>query len=311
MTGYQESVNKMSVATVSYLLNNATITATLPGFAPLFTTVQTSLSQLMPAIVQQEADKSGDTNNKKQLKAILIGQTMDIVRRTVAFGTNVNNSALLALVGYSESDLTKASDTKLVGICQVIQDNAKLQVANLGTYGVTAAILTTQQASITNFNTAIPKDRVDTTDSSAATKLIGTLIKTITTTWAKIDILVEIVKVTQPAFYNEYQSVRKVIDTGSSSLSLNVKASDAQSGDGVANVTLSVSPASTQMRAMSSSNKKADVKKTASGGGAHYKSLPDGDYVVTATKPGFKDVTATISVVNGESTILEVPMEKA
>jgi len=311
MTGYQESVNKMSVATVSYLSINGTITATLPGYTPLITTIQTSLTQLMPAIVQQEADKSGDTNNKKQLKAILIGQTMDIVRRTVAFGTNVNNSALLALVGYSESDLTKASDTKLVGICQVIHDNANAQVANLGTYGVTAAILTTQQASITNFNTAIPKDRVDTTDSSAATKLIGTLIKTITTTWAKIDTLVEIVKVTQPAFYNEYQSVRKVIDTGSSSLSLKVKASDAQSGDGVANVTLSVSPASTQMKAMSSSNKKADVKKTASGGGAHYKSLPDGDYVVTATKPGFKDATAMISVVNGESTILEIPMEKA
>jgi len=311
MTGYQESVNKMSVASASFVSNNETITTTLPGFAPLFEIIQTTHSHLLRAIVQQETDKSGDTNNKKHLKTVLIGQTMDIVRRTIAYATNVNNNALLALVGYSESDLSKASDTKLVGICQVINDNVFAQVEDLGVYGVTPAILTTQQDSIANFSTAIPKDRVDTTVSSAATKLIGTLIKTITSTWSKIDTLVEIVKVTQPAFYNEYHSVRKVIDTGSSSLSLKVKASDAQSGDGVANVTLSVSPASTQMRAMSSSNKKADVKKTASGGGAHYKSLPDGDYVVTATKPGFKDVTATISVVNGESTILEVPMEKA
>jgi len=39
--------------------------------------------------------------------------------------------------------------------------------------------------------------------------------------------------------------------------------------------------------------------------------LPDGDYIVTATKPGFKDANAMISVVNGEYTVLEIPMEKA
>jgi hypothetical protein len=311
MTGYQEGVIKMSWASVSYLLANATITATLPGFAPYFTAIQTTLPLLQIATAQQEADKSGDTDNKKLLRTTLITQSMDIVRRGVAYGTNVNNSAFLALIGYSESELNKASDTKLVGICQVIHDTANGQVANLTTYGVTAAILTTQQTSITSFNTAIPKDRVDVTDSGSATKLIATYIKTLLTNWEKIDTLVEIVKTTQVGFYNEYHKVRKVIDTGAGSLSLKIQATETVSGNGVANVTLSVSPASTQMKAMSSSNKKADVKKTASGGGAHYKSLPDGDYVVTAIKPGFKDVTLNVSVVNGEYTVLEIMMEKA
>jgi len=311
MTGYQEGVNKMSNATVSYLVPNATITATLPGFSPYLTAIQTTLPLLQIAIAQQEADKSGNTNNKKLLRTTLITLSMDIVRRGVAYGTNVNNSAFLALIGYSESELNKASDTKLVGICQVIHDTANGQVANLATYGITAAILTAQQTSITNFNTAIPKDRVDVTDSGAATKLIATYIKTLLTNWEKIDTLVEIVKTTQVGFYDEYHKVRKVIDTGAGSLSLKVQASETLSGNGIANVSISIAPANTQMKAMSVQSKKAEVKKTASGGGAHYKSLTDGDYVVTATKPGFKDVTMTISVVNGEYTVLDIPMEKS
>ena len=301
----------MSNASVSFLLANATITATLPSFPTYFTVIQTTHPLLQTAIAQQEADKSGDTTNKKLLKSTLISQSMDIVRKGVAYGTNTNNSSFVALINYSENDLKKASDTKLVGICQVIHDTVNGQIANLATYNVTAALLTAQQTSITNYNAAIPKDRVDVTDSGAATKLIATYIATLLTNWKKIDTLVEMVKTTQPAFYAEYHTVRKIINTGAGSLSLKVQASDATSGDGVANVSLSIAPANGQMRAMSVQSKKADVKKTAKGGGANYKSLEDGEYAVTASKPGFKDVTLNVSVVNGESTVLEIPMEKA
>ncbi len=51
------------------------------------------------------------------------------------------------------------------------------------------------------------------------------------------------------------------------------------------------------------------MKKTAEGGGSYYKSLADGSYTVTATKPGFTNTTKTVSVVNGELTVLEILME--
>ena len=40
-------------------------------------------------------------------------------------------------------------------------------------------------------------------------------------------------------------------------------------------------------------------------------SLHDGNYTVTAKKPGFRDVTETVNVVKGEFTVLEMKMEKA
>jgi hypothetical protein len=309
MTNKQEATEKMSVAGVAFLLANPTITAGLPNFANYFTVIQTTNTQIQAAQVQQEADKSGDTEAKKVAKTSLITQAMDVSRRVVAYATNVGNNALLALVNYTESDLKRSSDTKLISSCQVIRDSANANVAALATYGVTAAILTALQASITNFSATIPKVRVDSTDKGESTKLLAGLFKTLVSNWAKIDTLVEMVRTAQPNFYAEYKLVRKVIVQGTGSLALKVQANDAQSGEALANVSLTLTPASTALRAASTSQKTA-VKKTAKGGGANYKGLADGEYTVVAKKPGFKDVTTTVSVVNGEFTVLEIRMEK-
>jgi len=311
MTSYQESYEKMSTASVSFLTANATITATLPNFAGYFTTVQNTHAQILVAKTQQEADKSGDTKNKNQLRTILIAQAIDIGRRMVAYASNVNNNALLALVNYTESDLKRSSDSKLVGICQVIRDSANSNVGALASYGVTAATIATLQTSITNFNAAIPKGRVDTTDSGEATKLLVTLFNTLLTTWDKIDKLVEMVHTTQTAFYDEYQKVRKIIETGNGSLVLKIKATNALTGEPEPNVTLTFVPLNGQLKAAATNGKSNVVKKTAKGGGANVKNMTDGSYTFTAKKPGFKEVTETINVVNGEMTVLEIKMEKA
>ena len=87
MTNYQESYEKMSTAKVAYLAANATITATLPNYAGYYTTVQTTIAQILAAKVQQEADKSGDTKTKKLLRTSLISQTIDVGRRVAEGGT--------------------------------------------------------------------------------------------------------------------------------------------------------------------------------------------------------------------------------
>jgi hypothetical protein len=137
------------------------------------------------------------------------------------------------------------------------------------------------------------------------------LFKTLSANWDKIDTLVEMVRTSQPNFYNEYIKVRKVIETGTGSLPLKIKATNAQTGEPEANVTLTLTPANGLMKAAATNGKSNIVKKTATGGGSNYKSLADGTYTVTATKPGFKDVIMTVNVVNGELTVLEIKMEKS
>ena len=301
----------MSTSGVTFLLANATITATIPGFTNYFPVIQDTHTQIAAAQVLQEADKSGNTTSKNLIRAALISQTIDVIRKTVAYATNTNNSVLLELVNYTESELKKSSDTKLIGSCQVVRDNANTNIAALPTYGVTAAILTTMQTSINNLSAALPKNRVGTTDSEEATNLLLTYFKTLVTNWAKIDTLVEMVRTSQPSFYNEYQNVRKILNKSTGKTPLKIQVSNALTGAPEANVILTVTPVNGQLKAAAANGKSSIVKKTAAGGGSNHKNLPDGTYTVTAEKPGFKKVIETVNVVNGETTVLEIKMEKA
>ena len=310
MKSIQEAYEKMSLASVAFVLANPTITATLTGFTTYFPVVQATHTQIMAAKILQEADRKGDTTTKNQLRATLVAQAMDVNRRVVAFATNTNNNSLLELVNYTETQLKKCSDQKLVASCQVIRDSANTNISALATYGVTPVILTTLQTTITSFSNAIPKGRVLTTDSSEATQTLVTLFKTLTANWAKIDTLVEMVKVSQPSFYDEYQRVRKVIEVGTTTLALKIKATNAKTQTPEANVTLTLTPTNGQLKSASASEKKGVVKKTAIGGGSHYKSVADGVYTLTAKKTGFKEITETVNVVNGEMTVVELEMEQ-
>jgi len=318
MTNNQESRLSMAMAESAYLAANSTITANLPNFSTYFTPIQAGITSIQTIREQQEFDKTGITVNKSQQRTTLIAQAIDVERRVIAYATNVNNAVLLAETSYTESDLKRSPDTVLKDRCQVIYDRANTNVAALATYGVTAAILTSLQAAITNFNAAIPKPRIGIADKKLATEQLVTLFDTLDSNFAKIDVLVEMVKATQVNFYNEYRTLRKIIDTGSGALALKGSATDLQSGEPIQHATFTFQPATTaQLKAMSSSatgNGNGNghiVKKTAAKGNFNVKTMPEGTYTVTITKPGYKDQVATVSVVNGELTDLVVQLEKA
>ena len=310
MTNKQESYSKMSLASVIYLNAKEKITSGLPQFATYFGEIQSANGQIQLELVKQEADNSGDTIAKKQLRETLILQAGDISRRVVAYATNSNNIVLLNLVDYKDSDLKKSSDQKLVSSCRVICENANNCVDSLTEYGVNAAMITNLQNMINDFNYTIPKGRLSKTDSGEATKRLSDLFKTLRTNWAKIDTLVEIVRTSQPHFYNEYTKVRMVIETGRGSLALKVKTINAQSGKPEPNVTLILMPASADLKMITASGKGKIMKKTAKAGGCNYKNIADGTYSIDAKKPGFKVVNETVNVVSGELAVVQIIMEQ-
>jgi len=181
----------------------------------------------------------------------------------------------------------------------------------LATYGVTAAILTTMQTAITNFSGAIPKGRVGTTDGEQSTQQLATLFNTLKTNWAKIDKLVAMVQTAQPNFYQEYLNVRKVISTGNGSFALQASATEINSGEPISKATFTFAPSNGLLKSAATNGKDNIVKKTAAKGKFNIKSMPEGTYTVTITKPGYKDLVVTVSVVNGELAKLDVILEKA
>jgi len=312
MTSYQESYEKMSTSKVAFLLSNAKTTATLPGYAGYLATIQSTLTQILTEKVQQEADKSGDTKAKNLIKTTLISEAIDVGRRIVAYASNNNKLALLALVNYTESDLKKSTESNLVSICQVIKDNATANLTVLAPFGVTAAILTTLQTSITDFNAYLPKNRVGQIDTGEATSTLNSLFKTLSSTWAKIDVLIETLRISLPIFYSDYVKVSKIIVKGKSKLSLKIVAINAETNKPEANVKIILTHISDEQTKNAAQDvKKTLVKKTAKGGGAQEKNVTEGSYLYTAKKAGCKDINGTVDVVDGEMTVLKLIVEKA
>lgn len=310
MTNKQESHLNMYLSVRDFLNQNATLVGALPNFPATVTTFQNSITQIQQTAELQEIDKSGIVTNKKQLRATLVTQAVDVARRVAAYATFVNNSTLLQEVNYTESDLNKSSDEKLKNRTQIIYDRANTNLAALATYGVTAPILTALLNDITAYNTAIPKPRLGITETKQATDQLALLFDGAESSLNKIDMLIETLRISQPNFYVGYSEVRMIVNTGIGSIALKALATEIGTAIPIKGVTFSFVPDMKLMKAVNGNGHSQIVKITADKGMFHIKHMPEGTYQVTVTKPGYKDKVVTVSVANGEMTELDVELEK-
>lgn len=301
MNGYQESKLNMYLASRDYLGDNAIILDPLPNFQANYRAFQDSINQIQQSGEQQNFNKSGIATGKSQLKQALVTLAADTARKLTAFAKFSNNNTLLGEVSYSESDLKRCADTNLYNSAQGIYDRAQSNIDALTAYGITAASQTALIDAINAFNTSIPKPRLGITEKKQSTAQLALLFKAADNALGNIDMAVEIVRLTQVNFYNGYKTARKLIQTGSGSLSVKGAITDALSGEPLKGVTLTF---------VSNDGVEPFDKETADKGGFMVKAVQEGTYQVTASKEGYKEKTVTISVNDGEMSKLDLELER-
>ncbi len=306
----QESKSRMYLAVKDYLTANARKVSGLPNYTGFFTIFQGCTTEIDTWGEQQMFNKKGISAQKKQQRYTLAAVCGDTSRRITAYAKFTNNQVLLNEIKFSDSELKRAADTILRDNAQGIYDRAQANLTALEPYGVTAATQTALQDAINAFVTSIPKPRLGITNKKQSTAQLAKFFDAADEALDNIDTIIEMVKVSDANFYDGYKSVRKVIETGKGSLVLKIVVTDAQTGEPIANVTLTITPDDGQQRSISQTAKQSIVRKTAKGGGVKEKSMEDGKYIVTAQKPGYKDKMATVNIVHGELAVLEIELEK-
>ena len=311
MNNYQEGKLNMYLVVRDYMTANGTILTPLPNFATNETAFQNAITQIQESGEQQNFDKTGIAGSKSQLKQSLVTLAADSSRKLTAFAKFTSNQTLLSEINYSESDLKRRADTNLKNAAQGIYDRAQPIIDSLATYGIT----TTTQAALLNainaFNTAIPKPRLGITAKKQSTAQLASLFKTADTALENIDTAVEIVRLTQVNFYNGYKTARKIVLTGGNSVSVKGIVTDASTGEPIKLATLKFSANGTSAK-LKALNGNGDLsKKTAEKGGFMIKTLGEGTYQVTITKPGYHEQTVTVNVSNGEMNVLDIKLDKA
>ena len=313
MTNQDESRLSMYISLRDWQTNYTAITSPLPNYTENSTSFVNTIPLIQDVAKQQKISKTGLAENKNQLKDALIISIADYSGKLGAYAKFTNNPVLAQEIKFTAGRLKKEADTAIRDYAQIVYDRAQPIVASLATYGITAVTQTALLTAITNYNASIGKPAAGKVESSQLTKQLAGFFATAEGALANMDAAVEIVKLSQPNFYNGYKNVRKVVVMGVGSLAVKGLVTDAMSGEPIKGATLSFAldgGVSLAKAKSSTAQTESIVKKTADKGGFNIKSLPSGMYTVTIKKVGFADQVATVAVADGELTEINIQLSK-
>lgn len=259
----------------------------------------------------QTLETTGITTDKTAKRAAMTDKALFMENRLQSYANVTNDPELLESIRYSATDLKKARDTDVVGICNTILAKANANAAAIVAYGVTAAMITDLQAAITAYSATLAKPKAAKSQTKTATENLVALFKEADDLLIKrLDLDIEIFKTSKPEFYSQYKTARIIIATGGSASSVLGSVTNAANGEVVKGVSFTfVAENNGQMKAAAAETTKPIVKKSADKG-KFRATLPENSYRVIVEKIGFKKQEIIITVANGETTNLKVELEK-
>jgi hypothetical protein len=295
----------MKLATSNFLNQNPTITALLPGFDGFFTDYKNDLDKMRTLREKLEVSTSGITSNNKKIKNDVIEMAIDISHKMEAWAVINKNEILTKEVHLTSTALTKLNAAQLRDKAMMLHNKANAMLNDLTPYGINAELLARFNTLIDDLNTSIPGSRLGKNGKLQNKSQMNQLSKNTDDFLDKVDLLVEIVRVSQPTFYQAYKHIRQVPETSKSTLAAKGLITDASTGEPLKGVSIKF--------ILEGDNSKLNghlVKISAKQGGFYIKSLAPGIYNVTVSKIGYATQVVKLIINNGELGNLKVELQK-
>jgi len=299
MNSRQNSIYAMLRRVYDFLKKYLSLLSSLPLFTTLFGTYETKLTQIGLLSEQQEKDISGLRKQKDALKANLITNALDVSRRVVAYAKLTGNEVLAREAYYTETALQHYPDETLLTSCSVIYSAAETNATALVEYGVTADMLTAFKKVIDDFRAAMDSPKKGSIEKKQVTEQLAQLFEDETILLEKIDLLVDMLKNSNPDVYAEYYDTRKVV-YHSGSLAVKAQVTDAATGIALSGVTVSFIQNGVVVL----------EKITAEGGGFIDKTLGEGIYSVIASRIDYIPQNITVNILANETCMLNIALVK-
>jgi hypothetical protein len=311
MTKYQENKINSIETLILFCDQQAGITESLPEFNPNLGDLKETIAEIKTVGEKQKTGLTGIAVDKKQLRSRLITLGSDSARKLTSYAKLKHQNTLLGTIDFTVSDFNRFSDLELRDHSQIVYDAAQGILPELGSYFINEETQAELQSSIGDFNSSMNAPRLGTTNKSQLTKQLVVLFKRAEVAEANMNASVELIRTSNPDFYNGYQTAGKVIKRGSVGLAVKVLVTEVQTNNPIKGVTVTFIPVNgTSKLSQASGNGAGLVKKTAAKGGFNIKSLEGGTYQVLFQKPGYTEITQEVNVIDGELIVVNAAMEK-
>lgn len=302
MNAKNESKLKMLLALRILLRTNEALTVNLPNFSKFLNDLDLAIGNIQSLSGDLAVDSTGIAGGKKQQREELQTAIEDAANRIQAYARFVNNPALLVETRFSGNKLNRASDLELIDIGKVLARDISANINDVAPYGLTAETIKTLDDLIAGYEAAIPQTRQTQVDRKGMTQQLNQAFENAYDAVDNIDMLMEILKFSEPAFYASYKATRKVIATGNGSLAVQGTVTDATTQQPLTGAQLTFR--------LHGEEEIALIKQTADKGGFKIKSLNEGIYTVDVSKTGYHSQNLSLTVDAAQLAELEVKLVK-
>ncbi len=280
---------------------NSSIVAKLPNAQEYLTELDAAILEIQTyKKLQQEGNKEL-TDQERQLKAKLIAELLETQRRLQAYATRMKDNLLLETTNLSKTDMNRMDELDLIAYAKMIYSKVNGLLVNLEQYGLNATTQKTLMDITTQFEALNPESGKSEVDKKSTTSYLAEAYKKADRVLSYMDKEVEIIRSSEPKFYSEYKTIRKV-DLPTDVMKVVAKITDAETGAGIPNATVTFT--------LNDSTAEPIVKQSAEKGGFQIKTIAPGIYTVVITKIGYKTQTLTVTLPGDEPYDLAVKMVK-
>ena len=309
MTTNQENKLNMYLAVRNFIIPNDAVVKAIPNFSACYSTLQNTITEIQSIGEAQKDVKTGFAKDKNRLKEVLITIAADNSRKLAAVAKFTKNETLMDKVRFPISELRRMTDVALKDYTEIIYAKVDANLDRLAEYEITSDTQKVFMDAIANYNASLSTPRLGIAEKSQATKKLAVLFDCADAALKEMDFAVSTILLKNPDFINGYKTVRKLVDASAGTIALKATARDMASGDPVRGVLFSFH--ADGAKEISGNGNGGITKKTADKGSFNVKTMPAGTYHVVVSKPGYKDKEATVSVADGERSVLVVELEKA
>lgn len=216
MTRDQESFYAMVLKVKNFGIKNTAAMAAFPSLALLFTQLTTLINALISADKGSRADLTGYAMEKVVKRNALEAICEKLSNALAAYGAMNNNLSLQKRADFNASQWYSFSEENLMTEALILKDLGTPVGAALAPFGAGVADITALDTSLSAFTAIIDEPTLNIDIRKEDNKKIVQVIGQIKDLFNdKLDVVLKVVKSSNPSLYNLYLSARAIDTNGS------------------------------------------------------------------------------------------------